>query len=239
MKPLTIYLALPYTSDPKKSFELASHQMFQLRRLGFYPLSPINHTHNYHLEIKYHYCPKCLENTMYSLKEDWFCYYCAKCKNRFMEPSFLTDDYYDWYLHLLKGLMNYDTLCSQSAHCAKAHKDSHYSWIFENRVECDESECCGYDPSDDPKCGEFDGQKYDSGCIVFMSETACNLDGNTDCWYSKGCELEYKFAKENHILVIKTESFIKRAQHLRSKVIYEGWEMINLIIKNFPEVVLS
>jgi len=56
-------------------------------------------------------------------------------------------------------------------------------------------------------------QKYNQGVTILMSNTAWGLVSTFDedpmLWFSKGCEKEYKFAKENDIRVLRLEEFLE------------------------------
>lgn len=258
-KPLSVYPALPYSNDPEKSFKLASEQTFRLRKLGFYPFSPVNHTHNYHLEIRENYCPKCFQRVSYELATFDGGYHCPKCKKTFTSSDLITDDYYEWDLHLLRGLMAWD---GKETPIYKCGYKSEEGWTSNpNCIECDgftNQVCVGRLEPIAIKHKQFHHNdiKYDSGVIMFMSETAYRdnlplslrdwynlskegLTGESDWksyWHSKGCRLEYEFAIENHILVIKTEKFLEIMKGI--KVTPTDWHLINHIIKDYPEVVL-
>jgi hypothetical protein len=234
-KPLSICLVLPYKNNPKKSFRLASHQMLQLRRLSFYPFSQVNHTHNYHLEIRDHYCPKCFERSLDCWSPDHELY-CSKCSVEFSESKLITDNYYEWNLHFLKGFMNHDyNTYDRPSYEKDKHRKEFDSGVimfmseiaYEVKYEC--KICKTYlefTPEGNsmwcPLCKRYDYEWNES-----------------KSWKSFECEKEFKFAIENYILVLKTEMFIQIAQkYVKLCIEYKEWDLINYIIKEYPEVVL-
>ena len=193
------YLAHPYSNDPLKSFKNAQRWTYILRRVGFYPFSPILHTHPY-----------------YDTMTDNFGFNGVPVGTVEEFTNYMnTENFVDWDLKIIEGFMNHDGYIGATLSCKICNKTYKLDDNSQAIPDCD----C--------KIGGHIVDKiyYDSGIILLLSNTAYFVDSKDmddiykrdlhpsvlqkTVWKSDGCRLEYNFAKSHHIRVLELESFLE------------------------------
>ncbi len=193
------YLALPWKSNPDLSFEKATKWMYQLRRMGHYVFSPINHTHPYWKALRE------------SINEDM-----DETELEEIQQYLEKEDWLEWDLEIFESFM--DGAGFTQFKCVKCGGIRDYSF-----------HCCGeitqkqyYDSGVIlllSRTAYTITNKYEPN-IKTHFETYNDLwrinPGNAkvnwkSCWNSDGCRQEYEFAKDpsRNIRVLELESFLE------------------------------
>lgn len=224
-----VYIAHPWTFNPDKSFLNAVDWIWKLREMGFYPFSPISHTHPYWKKQKVYTvyslgcenddCDAFMTTELYDKYPIPDKVKCACCEKELVADAnhlegekikqyLEKEDWLDWDLKIIKGFMNDDGGVRGSL-------------FFNSPIEI----------------------IYDTGIFVLMSRTAFHKSviqkngklitigleweqyikdpenygfgdndfqgGWNDLWESQGCRQEYEFAKKNYIQIFELEAFLK------------------------------
>lgn len=191
LKKKKAYVALPWKINPNQSFKNATDFMMELRIMGFVPFSPVNHTHHYWKELK------------------GVSYYEIKCSNSDCETGIIRDS--------MKPTIQTCAICGSKIDYLKEPKSSKIQTYLENEdwLEWDLDLLKGFMKNDGGFKVYFSPKvSYDSGIFMVLSNTAftdiLDIKGQRRDWHSKGCEIEFNFAKQNHIQIFELQSFLKR-----------------------------
>lgn len=231
MKKPVLYFAQPYTNDPEKSIKFAHEVSNKLRKMGYLVYSPIEVTHYRHLWIL----------KMRRRERKWFrnelnnndCYivYSKEEKEKIIKEhinnKYPIPDYVKEDLEIIEGFMNHDiewcanTDCYIYSHeCRIDNKcigcmieftprkyDSGVMIVMSNEAFEDQYLCLHCNkPLLTDHFNKMHGDYYCPRCQSWESK-----DIPFRKWLSKGCELEYNFAKDkkNNIKIVEVESLLK------------------------------
>jgi hypothetical protein len=194
---MNLYLINKYTGCEQASVEESMQAVAQLLEKGFYPFSPILHTHFYEeWRQRHHICALCGGKLIWYLGLKDGVVQCDDCKAYFehkkRKDKYKQPDYYAWDLALLTSWLRKDDGCCNLVICNQIGIPCH-------------------------KCNTRN--QYDSGVVAVVLPSAYHMESSNNeiqtyievkIWDSKGAKLEYTFCKEHHILVITLETALNQ-----------------------------